>query len=153
MTTTHDPHGGGHPRLILALGGLAEAHSAQREFPLFPGTTTVGSAADADVRLIGLEHRHAEVRRDGADEYVYCDLGSSAGSRVDGQPVGEWALHTGDRIEIGRWILSYYRDEFADHGRPYGGREGGGPYRPPRPEPRPAAPPRRGQRADRDRSR
>jgi FHA domain len=125
VTTTHDPQGGGRPRLIFALGGSAPADREQREFDLRPGVTAIGSAPDADLRLLGLGSHHAEVRRDEADEYVYVDLGTSAGSRVDGQPMGEQALHTGDRVELGTWTLTYYREEFADHGRPYGGRQGG----------------------------
>jgi len=125
VTTTHDPQGGGRPRLIFALGGSAAAGGGQREFDLLPGVTVIGSGPGADLRLAGLDERHAEVRRDEADEYVYADLGSSAGSRVDGQPMGAQALHTGDRIELGPWTLTYYREEFADHGRPYGGRQGG----------------------------
>src|ERR1022692_4825285 len=42
-----------------------------------------------------------------ADEYIYVDLGTSAGSRVDGQPADEQTLHTGDRIELGHWTLSF----------------------------------------------
>lgn len=125
ITTTHDPRGGGHPRLIFAVGGDAPANTEQRQFMLRPGVTVIGSAADADLRLAGLDSHHAEIRRDAADEYIYVDLGTSTGSRVDGRPVGEQALHTGDRIELGNWTLSFYREEFADHGRPYGGREGG----------------------------
>jgi hypothetical protein len=124
-TTTHDPRGGGRPRLIFALGGRGPADVAQREFDLLPGVTVIGSGADADLCLAGLGQHHAEVRRDRFDEYVYVDLGTSAGSRVDGRPVGAQELHTGDRIELGTWTLSYYRQEFADHGRPYGGRQGG----------------------------
>jgi pSer/pThr/pTyr-binding forkhead associated (FHA) protein len=124
-TTTHDPRGGGHPRLIFALGGDAQANAEQREFELLPGVTIIGSGADADLRLAGLDEHHAEVRRDAADEYIYVDLGTSAGSRVDGQPAGEQTLRTGDRIELGHWTLSFFREEFADHGRPYGGRQGG----------------------------
>jgi len=124
-TTTHDPRGGGRPRLIFALGGIAPAGTVQREFDLLPGVTVIGSAADADLRLAGLAEHHAEIRRDQFDEYIFVDLGTAAGSRVDGQACGEQALHTGDRIELGNWMLSYYREEYADHGRPYGGREGG----------------------------
>jgi hypothetical protein len=124
-TTTHDPRGGGHLRLIFALGGSAQADTSQREFDLLPGVTVIGSAADADLRLAGLGEHHAEVRRDEFEEYIYVDLGTPGGSRVDGKPVGSQALHTGDRIELGTWTLSYYREEFADHGRPYGGRQGG----------------------------
>jgi pSer/pThr/pTyr-binding forkhead associated (FHA) protein len=125
VTTTHDPRGGGRPRLVFAFGGTAPAGSEQREFDLLPGVTVIGSGAEADLRLDGLDEHHAEVRRDAADEYVYVDLGSSAGSRVNGQPAGEQTLRTGARIELGDWTLSYYREEFADHGMPYGGRQGG----------------------------
>jgi hypothetical protein len=125
VTTTHDPRGGGRPRLIFALAGQAPAGSEQREFNLLPGVTVIGSDPDTDLRLSGLGGHHAEVRRDAADEYVYVDLGTSTGSRVDGRPMGAQALHTGDRIELGTWTLSYSREEFADHGRPHGGRLGG----------------------------
>lgn len=125
VTTTHDPRGGGNPRLIFAMGGEAQPGTEQRQFELLSGVTVIGSGADADLRLEGLEEYHAEIRRDPADEYIYVDLGTSTGSRVDGQPVSEQALRTGDRIEMGNWTVSYYREEFADHGRPYGGRQGG----------------------------
>jgi hypothetical protein len=51
--------------------------------------------------------------------------GRPPGAASTGAPVSSRALHTGDRIELGRWTLSYYREEFADHGRPYSGRQGG----------------------------
>ncbi|HSP75244.1 MAG TPA: hypothetical protein VLO31_03400, partial [Cryobacterium sp.] len=34
-------------------------------------------------------------------------------------------LRTGARIEMGPWRLAFFREEYADHGRPYGGRVGG----------------------------
>jgi hypothetical protein len=44
-------------------------------------------------------------------------------------------LRTGARFTMGGWTFVYARDEFADHGRPYGGREGGeGTYQPQQPE-------------------
>ncbi|HEU5419213.1 MAG TPA: FHA domain-containing protein [Streptosporangiaceae bacterium] len=126
--TTHDVYGGGRPRLIFPLGGQAPGDARQAEFDLIPGVTLIGSGEDADLRLPGLAPRHAEIRRDAEDEYVLVDLGSPQGSRVDGclisGPDG-LALHTGDRVELGDWTMSYYREEFADHGRPFGGRGGG----------------------------
>lgn len=125
VTTTHDPHGGGHPRLVFALGDNAHTDSAQREFELLRGITVIGSGEDADLRLAGLDEHHAEVRRDQADEYIYVDLGTHTESTVDGRPERHKVLHTGDRIELGKWTMSFYREESADHGRPYGGRQGG----------------------------
>jgi len=130
VTTTNDPAGGGRPRLIFAERGtrLDEGDGAdrdQQEFELLPGATTIGSSPDADVRLAGLRPQHAEVRRDKADEYLYVHLDPGGRSTVDGVSVGEKRLHTGDRIELGDWVLSFARAESADHGRPYGGRQGG----------------------------
>jgi hypothetical protein len=136
VTTTHDPRGGGRPRLIVALGGAAPQHAGQREFDLVSGVTVIGSGSQADVRLEGLETHHAEIRRDERDEYVYINLGSGPPGRVDGQPVSQKPLRTGDRIELGDWTLSYFREEFADHGIPFGGRHGGDTH-PVQEEPRP----------------
>jgi hypothetical protein len=47
------------------------------------------------------------------------------GTRVNGAPVDTVALRTAARVEVGRWTMSFFREEFADHGRPYGGRIGG----------------------------
>ncbi len=119
--TTQDPASGGHPRLVFSSGGMAAADSAaaagvQREFALLPGRTVIGSGAGVNLRLAGLADRHAEVRRNESGQWVYVHLGPPDASKVNGQPVTEAVLHTGDRIEIGDWLLSYARDEYADHG-------------------------------------
>jgi hypothetical protein len=128
VMTTHDPRGGGRPRLIFAPGDTAPQHASQREFDLVPGVTVIGSGPDADLRLEGLDAAHAEIRRDEHDEYIYVDLCGQAPGRVDGQAVSGKPLRTGDRIELGDWTLSYFREEFADHGIPSGGRQGGDPH-------------------------
>lgn len=71
------------------------------------------------------------MRRGADDEYTYVHLDRLVGSTVNGLPVGTKVLHTGDRIELGRWTASFARDEFADHGRPHGGRVGGARFQPP----------------------
>src|ERR1700722_12330910 len=122
LTTTTDPHGGGRPLLILAMGGSAPADAEPREFELRPGVTVIGSDPGADLQLPGLDGRHAEVRRQD-EEDVWIALG--AGSSVDGRRMGQRPPHTGDRIAVGPWTLTYWRAEVADHGRPFGGRQGG----------------------------
>jgi pSer/pThr/pTyr-binding forkhead associated (FHA) protein len=97
--------------LILALGGTAPQQASQREFDLLPGVTVIGSGPDADLRLDGLDAHHAEIRRDDRDEYIYVDLGSGVPVRVDGQEVSSKSLRTSDRIELGDWALSYFREE------------------------------------------
>jgi hypothetical protein len=126
VTTTHDPGGGGNPRLILAPRADPWPGDRQPVYPLGRSVTTIGSAADCDVRLPGLEPRHAEVRHDADDdEYVLVSLGRPGDVRVNGEPVGQRILRTASRVELGGWTLSFYREEYADHGRPYGGRIGG----------------------------
>ena len=77
----------------------------------------IGSAPDADLRLEGLDAHQAEIRR---DELLLVDLGSEAPGRVDGQPASSKPLRTSDRIELGDWTLSFFWQEFADHGIPDG---------------------------------
>ena len=70
MTTTHDPDRGGNPRLILPLGAYPRAGDRPTVFPLRDDVTTIGSGADCDIRLPGLEPLHAEIRHDDEDEFV-----------------------------------------------------------------------------------
>ena len=46
-------------------------------------------------------------------------------TRVNGAPVDGALLRTGTGVSLGRWYVSFFREEYADHGRPYGGRVGG----------------------------
>lgn len=127
VTTTHYLPGSGRPRLIFAVGSGDWNFSRPREFDLLPGCTVIGSGPDADLRLEGLEARHAEVRHNDDDEYVLYSYAATGGGRPNLPHSTENAriLRTGSRIEIGPWRLAYYREEFADHGRPFGGRQGG----------------------------
>lgn len=71
---------------------------------------------------------HAEIRHARDDEYVLYPFDASGGGSAPepGKPApGPRVLRTGARIELGTWRLAYYREEFADHGRPHGGRQGG----------------------------
>ena len=120
VTTTHDPLGGGDPRLLFAVG---EHNGASRTHSLHQGRNSVGSHPDNDLCLPGLAPFHAEIQRDAGDDYVLIGLGGE--TRVHGRPVDNAELHSGARIEVGPWVLSFARDEAADHGRPNGGRQGG----------------------------
>jgi hypothetical protein len=143
VTTTHDPDGGGNPRLIMAPGAHPLPDDEQRTFRLRNHVTTIGSGVACDIRLPGLEDVHAEIRHDEADEFVLVRRSPPGGVRVNGAPVDTALLRTSSRISLGGWTVSFYREEFADHGRPFGGRVGGeiGRQRPqpPRPQAGPAA--------------
>lgn len=120
--TTHDPAHGGSPRLVLA---KQDAWGAERQpiFWLGDRDTTIGSDASCDVVLAGLEPVHAWVSHDDLDEFVLHS--PHAATRVHGALTREQVLRTGARIDLGDWQLVFAREEFADHGRPYGGRIGG----------------------------
>lgn len=126
VTTTHtDPAGpaAGEPRLVLKSEDLW-AGEGQPEFRLDRSLTTIGSHDSCDVVLPHLEPLHAVVFHDDTDEFVLDSCGPE--TRVHGAVVTESAiLRTGARIDIGPHSLAYFREEHADHGRPFGGREGG----------------------------
>ncbi len=129
ITTTHYTPGSGRPRLIFAVGGSSWDDARPREFDLLPTKTVIGSGEDVDLRLPGLAPVHAEIRHEGDDEYVLYGFdvvgGGGAREQGPGRDRGGRILRTGARIELGDWRMAYFRAEFADHGRPYGGRQGG----------------------------
>lgn len=140
ITTTHDVHGGGRPRLVMLheagielkvkmeagepVSGVAD-DAMSVEFDLIPGVTTIGSAEDCDIRLPGLAPHHAEIRRDEVDEYNLVDL-TGGDAVVDGGRTPESVpLRNGRRVDLREWSMVYQRAEWADHGSPYGGHSGG----------------------------
>ncbi|RLQ84666.1 hypothetical protein D9V28_08610 [Mycetocola zhadangensis] len=125
VTTTHYTPGSGRPRLIFVVGSENWNGQRPREFDLLPTVTRIGSSVSSDLQLAGLRDHHAEIVHDKNDEYVFypsveAGASTSSGRRTDGQ-----ILRTGARIELGPWRMGFFREEFADHGRPYGGRAGG----------------------------
>ena len=125
VTTTHDPLRGGNPRLVLASSPHPGPDERRKVFRLTGEVTTIGSASDCDIRLPGLAHRHAEVRHDERDEYVLVRASAEGTTRVNGAETERALLRTGNGVQVGDWVLTYAREEYADHGRPYGGRIGG----------------------------
>jgi Inner membrane component of T3SS, cytoplasmic domain len=144
--TTHDPEGGGHPRLVLAARIEGPSGGTRQVFSLRGDVTTIGSDPGSDIVLPGLAARHAEVRHDERDEFLLVRLGERGATLVNGEAVDSAVLRTGSRVRLGELTLSFYREEYADHGRPYGGRVGGelGHQRPQPPRPQPSRPERAG---------
>lgn len=86
VRTTHDPLGGGDPRLVYYLTP-PEQGGRRRVLHLRRGVTTVGGAQDADLRVPGLHTGELRVERDPAtDEYVVPPVPTST-VRVAGRPV------------------------------------------------------------------
>ena len=79
-----------------------------QSFP-FEGTIVLGSSADCDVQLQepGVAPRHAEIRLLDGKSLQLKDLGSGSGTLLNGEPVTETLLGSGDEIRIGtcRWML------------------------------------------------
>jgi hypothetical protein len=122
--------GAGHPRLTVTSGGYASAGSAAANgapatFPLGSDTTVLGGAVGQDVHLAGLPAAYGAIVRRPGDEYVYVQLDASHSAQLNGAAVVAAALHHGDRLTLREHELVFQRDEFADHGRFDGGRQGG----------------------------
>jgi hypothetical protein len=122
VTTTHAEHGAGRPRLVV-VAAPEGAPPVPKEHLLDRDVVTIGSGPDQDVQLPGLEPHHLSVVHDERDEYRV-DAFAEVGGGSSAEPPDR-ALRTGATIRVRGWELSFYREEYADHGRPYGGREGG----------------------------
>ena len=69
----------------------------------------LGSSSDCDVQLdeAGVSSRHAEIRLVDGKSLLLKDLDSKTGTLLNGEPVTETLLGSGDEIRIGtcRWML------------------------------------------------
>ncbi len=77
-------------------------------FPLGDGPVTLGRLVECDLVLNdpNVSRRHAELRRT-TDGVVITDLGSTNGTRVNGVPVREQQLVSGDEITVGSTTLVF----------------------------------------------
>ncbi|ANS79146.1 hypothetical protein SGUI_1750 [Serinicoccus hydrothermalis] len=126
VTTTHDPLGGGEPRLVYYPAPGPEQGAPRLVARLRRGTTTLGSDEGCDVVVAGLDPLHAEIRRDPADDEYLLHAAAGSSATVGGEPAHDGiVLRTGATVTCGDQTFVYMREEYADHGRPYGGREGG----------------------------
>ena len=122
ITTTHYTRGGGRPRLIFVQDAKSWTGQIPREFSLTAERVRIGSDDSVDLQLPGLDGVHAEIVHNDRDEYVLVRHGKVTGSFGPGSAS---VLRTGSRLQMGQWCLAFFREEFADHGRPFGGRSGG----------------------------
>ncbi|HEX6961173.1 MAG TPA: ATP-binding protein [Lacipirellula sp.] len=77
-------------------------------FHLEDAVHTIGRTHTHSIRLHDTEvsRNHAELVRRG-DTYTVRDLGSSNGTFVNGKPVTEYELSSGDQVQVGRSLLLY----------------------------------------------
>jgi hypothetical protein len=89
---------------------VVHEEGATRTVPLAAGTTTIGRLPDCEVVLTdrGASRRHAQIEtKEGVATLI--DLGSTNGTRLNGQTVQRRALADGDRITIGTTSIEYRR--------------------------------------------
>lgn len=126
VTTTHDPHQGGMPRLVTLPNAEGE-NPGRMTYWLQQEVTTIGSDPACDIVLPGLAGVHAEIRHDSDDEFVL--VARHRDTTLHGARVRQQRLRTSSRVGLGApdtgHQLAFVREEFADHGRPFGGRVGG----------------------------
>lgn len=118
-TTTHYARGGGRPRLIFVRDSEKWDGLPPLEYDLTLNTTVIGSGDEADFKLPDLAAIHGKILHTDQDEYVFVpqsDHNSGSEQKI---------LRTGARIILGPWRLVFFREEYADHGRPFGGRTAG----------------------------
>ena len=83
----------------------------ERTVPLTSDTVSIGRLADCDVVLKdkGASRKHAQLkRRDG--RWTLTDLGSTNGTRLNGQTVQTRELADGDKITIGTTVIEFRSD-------------------------------------------
>jgi hypothetical protein len=92
--------------VLFRAGGAAQDIALDRE------RITIGRRPDNDVCLAhpAVSGEHAAVVTILSDSFLE-DLGSTNGTRVNGDPIGKHFLCDGDEIEIGRQVLVYVVDE------------------------------------------
>ncbi|MBT2496900.1 hypothetical protein J7E45_14905 [Microbacterium sp. ISL-59] len=135
--TTHAEWGAGNPRLRIT------RDDERTEFALEADEVRIGSAEGNELRLPDTDPLHATITHDDRDEYVLTlhgegEMNANAGADATHPGDDSETLRTGAHFTAGPWTLVFAREEFADHGRPYGGRAGGEysdqPLQPPRPD-------------------
>jgi hypothetical protein len=96
---------GGHASVVVHEDG------GERMVALSSETLTIGRLADCDVVLKdkGASRKHAQLKlRDGT--WTVTDLGSTNGTRLNGQTIQSRELSDGDKITIGTTVIEFRRD-------------------------------------------
>lgn len=124
--TTHAEWGAGNPRLLIS------REEGGRDVYEFGEAivTRIGSDPTNELVLVETELVHATIRHDDRDEFVLTlhgpgEMNANPLSSATVEGDASETLRTGARFTVGPWTLVYMREEYADHGRPYGGRQGG----------------------------
>lgn len=80
-----------------------------KKFELQARPTALGRDSSNPIRLHDNEvsRRHAEVRPIDGRSFRLVDLGSANGTFINGRPIDEAPLHSGDQVRLGRTVMLY----------------------------------------------
>lgn len=80
-----------------------------KHYQLSSAVSRVGREASSDIQLFDSEasRAHAEIHLEPDGKCELHDLGSSNGTRINGEPVLQQTLRSGDRIEIGGTLMIF----------------------------------------------
>ena len=108
----------------MSLGAHPAPATSERVFALRDDVTIIGSEPASHIRLAGSPRtrRSSTTTR---DEFVSRTGGEKDETRVNGAAGRRPLLRTGTGVTWASGSMSFFREEYADHGRPYGGRVGG----------------------------
>ena len=89
---------------------LIQEDGESRSVALVSEVVTIGRLPDCQVTIAdkGASRRHAQIRRKD-DSYILTDLGSTNGTRVNGQTIQTRELADGDHVTIGSTVLEFRR--------------------------------------------
>jgi hypothetical protein len=95
-----------HEREEQAVGTLILPDGSRLSIEVEP--ITIGRLPECDVMIddANVSRRHAEIRRAG-DAFTLIDLGSTNGTRVNGIPVRDHRLNSGDVVTIGMTSIRF----------------------------------------------
>jgi pSer/pThr/pTyr-binding forkhead associated (FHA) protein len=90
---------------------ISLSDGTERQVRLTDDLATIGRADGNTIQLdeVSVSGHHARLSRAGTDFFLK-DLGSTNGTRVNGQAVTEALLQSGDRIEFGHVAATYTSD-------------------------------------------
>ena len=85
-----------------------------KRFEFLSSSLTLGRDSSNAIRLQDTEisRRHAELRLE-RDGYRVVDLRSANGTFLNGQPVDQSVLHSGDRLQLGQTVMLYHEGSMA----------------------------------------
>lgn len=88
---------------------VIEGADQGKRFALSSPAMAMGRDSSNPIRLLDNEisRRHAELRAFGEGAYRIVDLGSANGTFVNGHPIDQAPLSSGDQIRLGRTVLLY----------------------------------------------